>query len=922
MQEDEMNKELFKAITTNSLKLLEELLQDLAVTGDADVMHEVLQLAMQNDRLEMVEILLEVPMVQQRLDENANIDNNNVLIWAAKNGHLTVVNRLLQISVVAQHAHAQNNFALRFALENAHLEVVQTLLEVSAVAEHAHLDDNWVLQWAIKNNHVLIAKQLLQLSEVKNNIHADNNWILKLAKNKCPELVKTLLELPIPENANANNDREGCALLDEYASKRAQDELHSEYKFELGACALNGDASESDEQDSHQDKFDERLLKLLESVSKVQEKPSASNDNDDHAPAVGMRQKEKKLNESNLDEDASNETKLLQAASGCEESALKEIGDLVAKGVNINFASPHTGTTALHFAAIKGNTEIIQVLTDQNADLRCRDKSGETPLEMAARQNNKGAVMMLLEALGSLSSDIHNVVFIAAKYGNIDLLCALLELGFDVNTVFPGGQTLLGIFVKQRNASAILDLKTFSDSLHLNLDLNQKVPAQNNQRPIVLAIKNEDIEVICALADAGADLSIDGNFPAHLAVFNGLLEIVKLLHARGVVMDKDGDGESPIHTAVERNQLEILKFFKIQALNFDVCYDVDQVVSTPLCRAIFKKNHYLISWLLHKAGASLNGPSYKDAQNEQAPVIAAILNNDQQTLKYLANLGADLALTDVIAGRNLLQEAMVSCSYKCIEFLASQVPIDMEQFYEEMDGIDRTMIGYMRDGHQISVTKTAKALHNLGFDIRRIDPETDLTMTHELLRILAENSWPAVLNNLDLNIKNSKGETPLHRAVLDGSERVVTGLLVIAYTQKDLNIDSMDNKGDTPLHEACKLKSDAIIKKLLNAGAATTILNNKGQTPLDIYPKVKTLLEAKKKAIDTANVTSGNDTAEMKTEAEENTCKLEGDVAINTVPTRSRISESNPPILTQFCNRTNANSTTEFGSSNKRPKIE
>ncbi len=270
---------------------------------------------------------------------------------------------------------------------------------------------------------------------------------------------------------------------------------------------------------------------------------------------------------------------------------------------------------------------------------------------------------------------------------------------------------------------------------------------------------------------------------------------------------------------------------------------------------------------------------------------------------------------------------MASCSYKSIEFLATQIPIDMKEFYEEIPEIDKTMIAYMEDISTISALKTVTILHNLGFDICWIDPESDLTMTHALLRALADDPCSAALNNINLNVRNSKGETPLHLAVLEKNKTIVAGLLAIANTQKALNIDAMDNNGDTPLHKACKLKTGTIIEQLLNAGASTTVLNNNGETPLDIYPEVKAQLEAKKKAIDAVNVTSSNDAAEMKTETEENTCRLESDVAINTVPEQSCISETNPPVLMQFCNRARANSTLELDSSennasNKRAKIE
>mgnify|MGYP003317684001 CR=1 FL=1 len=56
--------------------------------------------------------------------ENAAAFDNMALRWAAGNGHLEVVNRLLEIDAVRANAEARDNEALRWAAKNGHLEVV------------------------------------------------------------------------------------------------------------------------------------------------------------------------------------------------------------------------------------------------------------------------------------------------------------------------------------------------------------------------------------------------------------------------------------------------------------------------------------------------------------------------------------------------------------------------------------------------------------------------------------------------------------------------------------------------------------------------------------------------------------------------------------------------------------------------------
>jgi hypothetical protein len=99
---------------------------------------------------------------------NNNNNNNNItipstLIEASKNGHLAIVERLLQDPRVDPSA--QNNFAIAIASMNGHLAVVERLLEDPRVDPSAK--NNCAIRWAAYSNHLAIVERLLQDARVE-----------------------------------------------------------------------------------------------------------------------------------------------------------------------------------------------------------------------------------------------------------------------------------------------------------------------------------------------------------------------------------------------------------------------------------------------------------------------------------------------------------------------------------------------------------------------------------------------------------------------------------------------------------------------------------------------------------------------------------------------------------------------------------
>ncbi|KAG9509856.1 Oxysterol-binding protein-related protein 2 [Fragariocoptes setiger] len=89
---------------------------------------------------------------------------------------------------------------------------------------------------------------------------------------------------------------------------------------------------------------------------------------------------------------------------------------------------------------------------------------------------------------------------------------------------------------------------------------------------------------------------------------------------------------------------------------------------------------------------------------------------------------------------------------------------------------------------------------------------------------------------LDLNVKGSQkqnsGWSALHLASYFGNDQVVEQLL--RFPRSEVDIDIQNNQGDTPLHKAAFTNRERVVQLLLSKQADIYIKNNDGQRPKDV----------------------------------------------------------------------------------------
>lgn len=287
---------------------------------------------------------------------------------------------------------------------------------------------------------------------------------------------------------------------------------------------------------------------------------------------------------------------------------------LIAKGAKANIQDSH-GTTALNFAASAGqqDTKVYDLCLANGADLK-KDVSTEGAnallLAVASDKDFKVTDYFVSKGLSLNSTDAkgNNAFSYAARSGNIDMLKALLKKG-----VKPGQNAMLMAAQGTRRGANTLEVYQYLETLNLK----PAVAGQHENVLHAIVRKPKQNDIIKYFLSKGVDVNQadeDGNTVLiNAAAFNRDPDVLTLLLAKVKNINQTNlKGVSALAMAVRSNSPEVVAFLigKGAAVN-----------------TADKDGNNLAYYLLESYRPQQNGPSFNGAKTEDFTQKMKILEN-------------------------------------------------------------------------------------------------------------------------------------------------------------------------------------------------------------------------------------------------------------------------------------------------------
>lgn len=236
----------------------------------------------------------------------------------------------------------------------------------------------------------------------------------------------------------------------------------------------------------------------------------------------------------------------LRLIDAVKKTDAKSVRSLIAAHADVN-AADVDGSTPLHWAAQRDNTELVDLLLAAGANPKAATRYNVTPLSLAATNGNAAIIERLLKAgvdANSTSEEGETALMTASLTGKVDAIKVLLSHGADVQTKDPvKGQTALMWAASEGNAGAVTAL--------IDAGSDVKLKSKAGFTPFLFGVRNGHVDVVKVLLDHGAnvnDVATDGTSALNMSIVNAYFELAAFLVDRGADPNAPDPRGSALHT--------------------------------------------------------------------------------------------------------------------------------------------------------------------------------------------------------------------------------------------------------------------------------------------------------------------------------------------------------------------------------------
>lgn len=517
--------------------------------------------------------------------------------------------------------------------------------------------------------------------------------------------------------------------------------------------------------------------------------------------------------------ESTNRNRFLQAAHAGDLPALEKFLD---SGIDINYKPPwpndddeENGAPAIVQASMYGHLSAVKMLIDRGADI---DNKNEFPL-------------CPLTAL-----------LIASIDGYVEIVKLLVARGAKAEAeVFQGTTTPLV-------ACAGNSLSSFTERhmgiVNLLLDNGHNIEAldENGGRPLILAARNGNTELLKLLLDRGANVNArtssdeSGTSALDEVATDGRLELVRLLLDRGAEIKHKKKGFTALHKAAMNGRLEVMKLLLQKGA---IAEALETHCTTALHKAAMVGATDSVKFLLSH-GFLIEATSLNKGNT---PLLEAADSGSTSTVEVLLGSGANVNARNNDADTALhLATKLLNLQDESTWGTSHYPRLDLIKLLLSRGG-DVTIV----DHNGKSVLQ--KAVQPLDPPVRSSERETHTVPRGDIDAVKLLLSFGA-----DVSVRDVEGETVLHRAAHEHNAEMIQILL-----DAGAEVDAKKVDGTTPLFEPVGLgprnrllwwTAAPAMEVLLDAGADINSRKEGGRTVLhELVVTVRNLDKA-----DTVNV--------------------------------------------------------------------
>jgi len=541
-----------------------------------------------------------------------------------------------------------------------------------------------------------------------------------------------------------------------------------------------------------------------------------------------------------------------------KEQMLLTMRLLLQHGVNVD-AVFDEGDTILYRACENEQLEIVRILLEAGADVKCTNSNNRTCLHAlinaysSAKDSKKPAagvstvdIVSVIKSLLEAGADVNTwslqqeaALYQAIIAGHEDIVKLLLDAGAETN----GSSSCHPLHVAcERGNTEIV-------ALLLQHGVNVNAVSDDGDAALYCACKNQQLEIVKILLEAGADVNHTSNrhYPLIAACDTGNLELVSLLITAGVdVKCTNSNNRTCLHALI--NSYSCKKDSQKPAAGVSTDDTVSAIKSlleagadvntwslqeeTALYQAIIAGHEDIVKLLLD-AGAETNGSS------SCHPLHVACERGNTEIVTLLLQHGVNVnAVSD--KGDTALHSACESGQFKMVQILLEAGAYVNHMSYGE------TALSIICKKRQ-ACANVVELLFKCGADLDIHSPLYSACKNNntDIVKLLLAHGAHVNLHTKATRlIKKLSGmlddqPSPLCTACRNGNVAIVDCLL-----KSGADVAFVDNDGDSTLHCAIERlgerqgqqvnseEYDPIVTLLLQHDAPVNVFSSIGETPL------------------------------------------------------------------------------------------